>query len=286
MTEELQENVDTLQEEIENDEATQALISNVPKSSLVEEPEVIETVEEVEEVEEQPKQPTQEEVDSSSNFKALREARKEDAEARKRAERERDELMELLKASMAKKEDPKVPVDEEEDLRINEDDLVEGRHLKKNYARTMRETEKTRKEIEQLREEIAEEKRLAHQANTDMMLKNKYPDLHEVLSLENLKKFAKLNPELATTIRDSTDYYSKMVAAYTSIKQSGIYSDKKYDTEKQSIKTNTTKPRPLTSINSNQSASPLSKANAFAKGLTPELKSQIYKDMLEIRKRG
>ena len=49
---------------------------------------------------------------------------------------------------------------------------------------------------------------------------------------------------------------------------------------------NAQKPRPLTSISPQQGDSPLSKANAFANGLTPELQAQLLKEMKQSMKRA
>ena len=48
---------------------------------------------------------------------------------------------------------------------------------------------------------------------------------------------------------------------------------------------NHAKPRPISSIGAQEGDGPLSKANAFANGLTDELKQQLLKEMQEARKR-
>jgi len=50
------------------------------------------------------------------------------------------------------------------------------------------------------------------------------------------------------------------------------------------VQANTAKPRPLTSVSPQSGESPLSRANAFAEGLTPELKKNLFKEMQEAKK--
>ncbi len=50
------------------------------------------------------------------------------------------------------------------------------------------------------------------------------------------------------------------------------------------IQKNASKPKPLASVNPQQGDSPLSRANAFANGLTEELKDQLRKEMSESRR--
>jgi hypothetical protein len=47
---------------------------------------------------------------------------------------------------------------------------------------------------------------------------------------------------------------------------------------------NAAKPKPLASVNPQQGDSPLSKANAFANGLTDDLKKQLRKEMEDARR--
>jgi hypothetical protein len=47
---------------------------------------------------------------------------------------------------------------------------------------------------------------------------------------------------------------------------------------------NASKPKPLASVSPQQGDSPLSRANAFANGLTPELQKQLRQEMEEARK--
>ena len=57
-----------------------------------------------------------------------------------------------------------------------------------------------------------------------------------------------------------------------------------YKTDRELAQKNASKPKPLASVSPQQGDSPLSRANAFANGLTNELKAQLRKEMEEARK--
>jgi len=287
-----------MSEELENtpqeeyvDLAQQAIINNAPISeeerAAIQPQEPVEAAPVEEVVDETPIKPEPAKEDNLSdadiNLRTMRELREQEREERKRIERERDELMELLKNSVKPKASPK---EEEEELRLNDDDLIEARHLKKYNKQTQREIAKLREEQEEARKQAAEDKARYEQQQEEARLLAQYPDMNEVVSGKNIKALSEAYPELAKTIASSSNFKDKAVAAYTAIKNMGIHSTKSYDTEKEVVKTNTKKPRPLTSMNNSQGSGSLAQANAFAKGLTPEAKKQTWQKMLEIRKRG
>jgi hypothetical protein len=71
--------------------------------------------------------------------------------------------------------------------------------------------------------------------------------------------------------------------AYKMIKLLNIHRDTSYDADKLKAQQNLAKPKSLSSIAPQKSESPLSHANAFANGLTPELKDQLVKEMFAAR---
>jgi hypothetical protein len=118
----------------------------------------------------------------------------------------------------------------------------------------------------------------------EMRLRSQYPDFDKVMTLENVQMLSASYPELAKSINASTDLYDKAASAYTIIKKFGIYNEAPHDADKQKAVANTAKPRPLASVGSQKGESPLSRANAFAGGLTEELKAQLRKEMDEYSK--
>ena len=56
------------------------------------------------------------------------------------------------------------------------------------------------------------------------------------------------------------------------------------EADKRKAQENSAKPRPMASVSPQQGESPLSHANAFANGLTPELQKQLWKEMQDAKK--
>lgn len=195
--------------------------------------------------------------DLANNIRALR-------EKATRIERERDEYMRRLEAYEAKSKDP------EEDLSIDlgENDLAEGKHLTK-----------IQKQLKRQREELQRTQDETRSLLVETRLKAEYPDIEKVVSADNIKALSELYPEIAQTLNASSDYYSKAKAAYTMIKKFGIHVEDNYSSEREAVAKNAAKPRPLASVSPQQAESPLSRANAFANGLTEELKAQLRKEM-------
>ena len=204
----------------------------------------------------------------TANFKAIR-------EEKERIVRERDELrrriQEMEKMSSSKKQEV---LEDDDDFTMDPDDLVEGKHLGK-VANKIKKLEKQMQASNQKATEIA----------IEATIKSQYPDFDKIVSKDNLDTLKLAHPEIAQTLNSSSDLYSKAVTAYTLIKKLGIHQDDIYKEDREKAQANAAKPRPLTSVSPQQGDSPLSKANAFANGLTDELKSQLYREMIEARKR-
>lgn len=186
-----------------------------------------------------------------------------------RASRERDEYARRLQEY----ENSKKPQEPDEDFGIKEDDLVEGKHLAK-YARRIKQLEEQQKQYMQQSEE----------SNAEIRLKTQYPDFDKVMTLENVESLSRAYPELAKSINASHDLYDKAYSAYTLIKKFGIYEEAPFEADKKKAADNMAKPRPLASVNPQQGDSPLSRANAFAEGLTDDLRAQLRKEMEDARK--
>lgn len=201
---------------------------------------------------------------AAKNFRQLR-------EKSERVARERDEAMARLREYEAKAQQPAAAEDDE--LSIGPDELAEGKHLSK-----------VQKQIKKLKDEIHTYKQQAATMTTEARLKAQYPDFDSVVSRDNIEELRSAYPELAQTLNSSTDLYATAVSAYTLIKKFGIGQQNAYNPEKEIIQKNAAKPRPLTSVSPQQGDTPLSKANAFANGLTDELKAQLQKEMYAYRK--
>ena len=212
----------------------------------------------------QPQTSLSEQQQSSSpienNLRALRE--KAD-----RIARERDEMARRLQ-ELERRANPVA----EEDLTLNlgENDLAEGKHITK-----------LQKQFKRQQDELIRVQKQTQDILVETRLKSEHPDIDKVVTVDNIKSLGELYPEVARTLESSNDYYSKAKAAYTMIKKFGIAQEDLYANERELAQRNAAKPRPLASVSPQQAESPLSRANAFAGGLTDDLKKQLLKEMEE-----
>lgn len=209
---------------------------------------------------EQSLEPAPNQSPSNQHFKAVK-------QLKERAERERDDALARLR-EMETKAAPQDP-----DFTLGNDELAEGKHLKAVVN-----------EVKKLREEIKQHRAQSASSLVSTRLKMDYPDIEKVVTKENIEILAAQYPELASTLGSERDLYNQGVSAYTLIKKLGIVQEDTYVNDRLRTQLNASKPRPLTSISPQQGDSPLSHANAFANGLTDELKSQLYKEMIEARR--
>jgi hypothetical protein len=211
------------------------------------------------------------ETPQQMNFRMI----KERAE---RAERERDEAMKYAMSFNQPKQQPQSDnIEPEEDylsgLGIDNDGLAEGKHLKEIL-----------KEVRNLKKELHSYKAKATQDTVEVRIQTQYPDFNKVVSQDNLQSLRSMNPDLADMILSTPDVYKQAKLAYDMVKQYGIYKDQSYEQEKVVAQKNSSKPRPLASVSPQHGESPLTKANAFANGLTSDLKAQLLKEMNAYKK--
>jgi len=234
-------------------------IDNLPQI-----PEEVET----QETEQQVEQPQEQKVAPQESFKQLR-------ELKDKAQRERDEALRLLRQyeeTQAKKPSPEY---ENDDLGVEPDQYAEGKHLSK-----------VDKKVRKLEEQLKQYQQQASTMTLEAKIMAQYPDFDKVVTPDNIEQLRTDFPEIAQTLHSSNDLYSKSVSAYKLIKQFGISQDNSYNQEKAIVQKNASKPRSLGSIAPQQSDSPLSKANAFANGLTDDLKASLHKEMMLAIKQG
>ena len=242
------------------------------------EEQVVEQVQE-EVVEEAPQQTIQAQADAraveSSIEAELKSVKDENwrllRQSKDKLQRELDEARELL----AQRQAAIKPQEEEIDLSefgIKEDDLAEGRHLLS-----------IKKELAALKKAREEDSKRMAMSTAEMRIKNDFPDFEKVVSYENQKKLREIDPDVADAILATGDVYKAHAMAYKMIKLLNIHRDTSYDADKLKAQQNLAKPKSLSSIAPQKSESPLSHANAFANGLTPELKDQLVKEMFAAR---
>lgn len=218
---------------------------------VVEQPEVAQEI-----PQEQPK-PVQE-TDGQKSFRELR--------------AQKDQMARELEEERRKRRELEARAESEEVL-VGDDDIVEGKHLTK-----------TNKELKKLKEEVRTYKEQAAMLSVESRIKSTYSDFDRIVTMENIEKLKSQYPELAASVDATPDLYSKAVAAYTLIQKFGLNESDPYMQDKIKAQANAAKPRPLASVSPQQGGSPMEKANAFATGLTPELKAQLLKEMTEAQK--
>ena len=207
------------------------------------------------------------------NLRALR-------EKAERAERERDELARRFQEMELQRHQYQKPTQqpmEEEGLGIGDSEIAEGKHLSKMDR-------KINKIQQQFDQRLQQQHQAYARALTQAQIKSQYPDFDYVVSQDNVAVLEARYPEIAKTLGSSNDLYSTAVSAYTMIKKLGIMPDEVQVQEKAQLMKNIAKPKPMASLSPQLGDSPLSKANAFANGLTKELKQQLLKEMNDIRK--
>ena len=230
-------------------------------------------VEEPEESVTEKKTDTESEKPASQSFKAIR-------EAKEKAEKENyllmQQLLEYQKGQQAKSQQQTpepAPIDDDINFDIDEDGLVEGRYVKKVTNR-----------IKNLEKQLQAYESQAKQQSVESRIKSQFPDFEKVVSEENIQMLNSQFPEIASSLRDTSDLYSKAVSTYNIMKRFGIHRDDPHAQERIQALKNTQKPKPLASVSPQQGDSPLSKANAFANGLTEDLKSQLRREMMAARR--
>lgn len=199
------------------------------------------------------------ETPQERNFKEVR-------QARARAERERDEALARLRSFEESRNQPI----EDDDVELAPDDLVEWKHVQKK--------------ISKLENKLKSYEQQSSASFAETRIRNKYQDFDAVVTHDNLQLLSEAYPELAASISSTPDLYNQASSAYTLIKKLGISQGETYSVDKERIAQNAAKPRPLAAASPQQGDSPLSHANAFANGLTPDLKKQLFQEMMEARK--
>lgn len=207
------------------------------------------------------------------NFSALR-------ELKKKAERERDEAIRQYRDMAAKINVPQQQqISEKDDLELNfnEDELIEGKHLKKIVN-----------EVKSVKQQLNAYNQQARLNSTEVKLKQRFPDFDEVVSRENLEILIQREPELAAGLDANPDLYSKALTAYAMIRDLKIHippTDKKKINniirDNKRIDENLAKPQPAVAVAPQSSNSPLSQVSKYTDSVSNDEAAQIYRQMLE-----
>lgn len=188
--------------------------------------------------------------DQEYNFRQLRES-KEQLE-RKVADLERE-----MYSSRRKEPEP-----EPEQDSLRDDDLVEGKHLRKMLKEIDRRLKQ--RELDQLPDQM----------------RGRFPDYEQVVTHERIERLKKEEPELYATFSDPNQNPRNVaVAVYRHLKA------REKGTTEASRKLQANAKKPRSPQEAEAGSSPLHEANAFANGLTPELQQRLWKEMEECASR-
>ena len=241
-----------MNEEIMNeqvvDESSQELVEQL--EAPVEEPSV----------EDKPKKDTS----AERNFRELR-------EKTERLERERNDLARRM-AEIEQRNQPAMPEPEPE-FNFGDDDLVEGKVLKKiakNFEKKLENYQRQQREL-----------------TTESMLKARYNDFDSIVNENSITKLREKYPEVAQSLQSQQDPYAKLSAAYTLIKDLGLYESNspQYEEEKAIIQKNLKQPRAAGTMSPQTGTTPLQQANEFAKRYSASMDEKIRAEVESLIKR-
>lgn len=209
------------------------------------------------------------ESDQDRNWKAAREKleslEKEREQLRQQAEMERYKR-ELLEQQYSQYK-PLTQVAQEEDpfADLSPDDWTTRSQVEKLAER---------KAMDAAKRYIDEEFKKRAEAEIPQRLQSRYPDFEQVVSKENVEYLRSTKPEIAAALSAIGDKYGKAVAAYEYIKML-MPQGMNLSQEKEIAEKNLKKPGNLSSVGSEA----LSQAKAMERGLTPDRKKALFKEM-------
>lgn len=243
-----------------------------------EQPQVVENTPALQPQVENPNTNVQQDVEKPDHRPTPQESFSELRQRAEQAERERNEAIGILRQleqmayQQQNQQQYQQPEPEPAQVSYDDDDIIEGRHLKAEFS-------SIKKELQEYKRNNEEFRRLAESNAIENKLRTKYNDFDSVVTYENIQKLRELKPEIAASLHQTQDLYNKAAATYTILKDMGIgRSTTNYQQDQQKAQANLNKPKPAESLNA---TSPLSHASDFAGGnLTEERKRQIYEQMV------
>lgn len=171
------------------------------------------------------------------------------------------------------------PVEEDEDLNIDDDSFIEAKQYKKHIKNIQKDLKETKKLLEENSKKNA-------MANAQVLLKSQFNDFDTVVSEENLKKLSDTQPVLYRTLLASSDIYDRGYSAYAMIKNSNIIkSNSQYSDQDKRLEENKAKPRAIGNASPQSGDTPLSKVGDYDRRiLTEERKDQLRKQVEEAKR--
>ena len=224
-------------------------------------------------VEAQPEAPKTQQVLQSdldtkeANMRALRERAEHERYLREQTERRLYYLEQRM-------QQPAQPVVQEEDIGVDDDSYVEGKHVKK----MRRQIQETKAQLLETRKQLEQQAQQAQSSVAEIRLRSQFTDFDNVVSTHNIKRLAELKPSLYRSVMANPDLYDKGVTAYEMIKNSGIISET-YAQDRR-LEENRSKPRAMANAAPQSAETPLTRVGDYDRRiLTEERKKQLLRDV-------
>jgi len=203
----------------------------------------------------------------------IREMRRRLEESERRA-KELEEQVRNQRASKSPSHDHDHSSDDA--INIGDDDLIEGKHLKKYVNNITRQFEK---KIEEMHAQSAA-------SSAESRLKAQYQDFDSIVSTDNLKSFQAIYPEEYASMMSNSDLYSKAKTAYTMIKNLGIAENQYHDADRR-LSENKTKPRAAASIAPQAADTPISRIGDYDRRVLTEAdKERLRRQVADAKQFG
>ena len=197
-------------------------------------------------------------------------------------ERKRLELERYIQ-DMRHQQVPTSPADEEDDLGVEDDGYVEGKHVKKNNKILKAKVNSLEKQQAEANAKMAEQTAKMADQFAEWRLKAQYADFNSVVTPENIKKLAAVKPVLYKNMFANPDLYEKGESAYDLIKSYVATDD--YNVQDEKIESNKTKPRSAASAPTQVAESPLSRASDYDRRvLSEERKEQLRQQVAQSKR--
>jgi hypothetical protein len=212
---------------------------------------------------------TVQETEQEKNWRAMREKLEEQQRIIEEQKKRQEEYEQILYQQIeAGKKQAEPEVDEFAD--VQPDDWLTYEQSKKLAERQA---------MEAVKKALEEDRKKRSEEELPTRLKSQFNDFEAVVTDANIKQLREQEPEIAVALSQIGDKYAQAVAAYKYIKK--FVPEAAQQTEyKQRVEQNQNRPGSVA-----QSSS-LAKATSFEKGLTPDLKKQLYQEMMQAARQG
>ena len=206
--------------------------------------------------------------DQDRNWKALR-TKAEEAERRSQEyEKQLQEYQKLVK-EIATGKAPQKQEEPEPEEDFDENDIP-------TYGQTRKAIQREAQRI--AKETIEKTLKEKEYSTAPKRLTSEFSDFDDIVTKKNVDYLIENEPEIADTLRATKDPYKQGKIAYKFIKSLGIVKEPNTKALKEDANANLKKPVSTNAVSGRNS---LNNANVFSKGLTADLKKQLWKEMNE-----